>query len=187
MAKRFLAAGIEPGTFISSPAPRALSTAVVFAEMLNIPAEAIVTEQVLYDQDLHEYSDFLASCDDDVDTLFVFGHNPSLSDFAAMLAPEFTASIPKSGVVGISFDTGTWKDTVSVAGSVVLFAKPDNRDPGPVVNLELTDMGKKELAKSLAMGMTSLLNTVDPRAAKKVRKPIRKAVRTIAKKFLDNR
>ena len=187
MAERFLDAGIAPGIFISSPAPRALSTAMVFAEVLNKPVESIITDRVLYEQDLHAYSEILASCDNAVDAVFVFGHNPSLSDFSAMLAPEFNASMPKSSVVGISFDSESWSDTLCDTGSLVLFAKPDDPDSGPVGSTGTPDPGRKELAKSLAMGMTSLLNTVDPRAAKKVRKPIRKAVRTIAKKFLDNR
>jgi phosphohistidine phosphatase len=187
MAERFLDAGIAPGLFISSPAPRALSTAMVFAEVLNMPVESIITDRVLYEQDLHAYSDILASCDDAVDTVFVFGHNPSLSDFSEMLAPEFNASMPKSSVVGVSFDTVSWSDTLCDTGSLVLFGRPDDPDSGPVGSTELPDPGRKELAKSLASEMTALLNTVDPSAAKKLRKPIRKAGRTIAKKFQDKR
>ncbi len=52
MAERFLKYQITPGIWISSPAPRALETAYIFADILEFPRNKILLEDALYNEKL---------------------------------------------------------------------------------------------------------------------------------------
>ena len=77
--------GIYPDLMITSPARRALSTATAMAEVFTYPETDMESNPVLYlgsPADLGSAVDFTPS---DVDTLFLFAHNPGISRYASFL------------------------------------------------------------------------------------------------------
>jgi exopolyphosphatase/guanosine-5'-triphosphate,3'-diphosphate pyrophosphatase len=54
----------------------------------------------------------------------IFGHDPSFTEFAAHIIPDFTESIPKAGVVVIDLDRKRWSDIRAVMASRALRASP---------------------------------------------------------------
>jgi len=97
--------------FISSPADRALETAHIYAEKLNYPPTKILIKDALYNgSKAAELLQIIRDCSDSSENVFLFGHNPYLSQFASFLLKKLKLDIPKSGVVVLELEQKSWKD-----------------------------------------------------------------------------
>ncbi|HSH18856.1 MAG TPA: histidine phosphatase family protein, partial [Draconibacterium sp.] len=68
---------IKPDNMISSPANRAIQTALIFAENLEFNKKMIKTQENLYNGlTTSEFLDLLKKLPESADTVFFFGHNP---------------------------------------------------------------------------------------------------------------
>jgi phosphohistidine phosphatase len=115
-----------PGLFISSPAFRALETAIIFAGPAGIRYDDIQMRSSLYfDTDLDKLFDIISELDENIGSITLFGHNPSFSDMPDRLCADGCDSVPKTGVVGISFDATSWKDIKNKTGKLMYFLKPE--------------------------------------------------------------
>jgi phosphohistidine phosphatase len=115
-----------PGVFITSPAFRALETAIIFAEEYGIEPEKIIMNSSLYfKMSYHYLTDIIALAGDDTDTIMLFGHNPSFSDISSSLIRGGCDFMPKTGVIGISFNIKTWKELKQNTGKMEYFLKPE--------------------------------------------------------------
>lgn len=126
MAHRLKSKEKSQGIIVSSPAFRALETALIFAGELGIPAEQVVLDSIIYDGlSMKNLPDLLSSVNEEVDTIMLFGHNPSFSDLANSLSKEGCDPMPKSGVVCLSFNINTWSDIRRKSASLEYFLKPE--------------------------------------------------------------
>ena len=64
----------------------------------------------------------IKSCDDEVNTLLVFGHNHAITAVSNTYGSKLFENVPTSGVVVIQFDTNSWK-TIS-EGTTILKVFP---------------------------------------------------------------
>ena len=113
-------------TIITSPAFRAIETALIFAMEFGVePDKIIVNSSLYYKMNLRYLPEILAQVNDDNDTLMMFGHNPSFTEIANSLSGEGCDFMPKSGVVGISFDISKWPEIRQKSGKLELFLKPE--------------------------------------------------------------
>ncbi|MCF6169386.1 MAG: histidine phosphatase family protein [Bacteroidales bacterium] len=104
--------GIKPGLFISSSALRAKTTAFQIAKGLGIPAEKVKIEKQLYHADTNSIYSILLDLPDDIDSVMIFGHNPTLTYFVNnYLRPEID-NLPTTGVVSIGFKTDKWEKII---------------------------------------------------------------------------
>jgi phosphohistidine phosphatase len=114
------------GLIITSPAFRALETAIIFAEAFGIDPDQIkMNSNFYYKMNYNYLSELLFSISDETDTLTIFGHNPSFSDIADKLCKGGCDFLPKSGVVGISFNIISWPDIQPATGKLEYFLKPE--------------------------------------------------------------
>jgi len=126
MAQRLEEIEKSPGMIISSPAFRALETAIIFAGEFGIKPEKIVLDSNLYYKMNFQYlTNLLSSVDNDVDTIMLFGHNPSFSDLSNSLSKGGCDYMPKTGITGISFNITKWTDLKRGAGKMEYFIKPE--------------------------------------------------------------
>ncbi len=126
MAQRLKSKEKSQGIVITSPAFRALETALIFAGELGMPAEQIVMDRKIYDGlSLNNLTAILSSVKEDADTIMLFGHNPSFSDLANGLSKEGCDPMPKSGVVCLSFNINKWSEIRRKSGSLEYFLKPE--------------------------------------------------------------
>jgi phosphohistidine phosphatase len=97
---------------ISSTAQRAITTASYFADALKIDDSKIQKEISLYHTTPEEILDLVQHLDENINTICIFGHNPTLSDFAQILMNEKVLfhEIPTCGMVEINFNGATWKN-----------------------------------------------------------------------------
>ncbi len=110
--------------FWSSPATRALTTAKLFKEKLEIPETDFLIKDELYTFDESELLTHIKSCDDSVEKLVVFGHNPAMTGLVNRLGDKSLDNLPTTGLCVIDFETDSWKDIKT--GKTLLTLIPRN-------------------------------------------------------------
>jgi phosphohistidine phosphatase len=100
---------IKPDLILSSHATRALDTAKIIAHTLDIPEERIILSKSIYHEDAISLFNHFYDLPDEVNTLMIVGHNPTLTHFANyFLDKKKIDNLPTSGVVCIEFNTDSW-------------------------------------------------------------------------------
>ncbi len=124
MAQMIRDENIVPDKLVSSPAKRAYSTAVFFAQAQGINPEDIVQNANVY----HAYSEDILHIardwPDDWNTVFLFGHNPTFTSVANYFADEFIDNVPTCGVVALELATDNWRSLKKREGIVKAFWYP---------------------------------------------------------------
>jgi phosphohistidine phosphatase len=117
----------KPGVILTSPAFRALETALIFAEEFDIRAESIIMKSKMYlSMSFHDLPALLADIPEDTETVMLFGHNPSFTQIANSLCKEGCDMMPKTAVICISFKVRTWSEITRNSGTTEYFLKPEN-------------------------------------------------------------
>lgn len=125
MARLFIEKEESPGLFISSPAFRAIETALIFAGECGTGYDKIFTDIRLYEMtDPEKVREILSEKAEGADTVTLFGHNPSFSDIANGLSKDGCDIIPKSGIVCLKFNSRSWAAIKSKTGTPDYFLKP---------------------------------------------------------------
>jgi phosphohistidine phosphatase len=100
---------IYPDKIISSPAFRAINTALLFAHDIGYPFEGVLINPLLYDGNSKSMIAFLRKQSDDINSIMLVGHNPSLARLYASLTGH-TYWLPKSSVSIIKFKVDSWSE-----------------------------------------------------------------------------
>ncbi|MDR2040640.1 MAG: histidine phosphatase family protein [Bacteroidales bacterium] len=108
VAKRLKNRCSIPDLIISSPAARALHTALIFARILKYPSERVKINDSLYMQGEDAALDILYELPDDIKDVMLVAHNPDMSYLASMFTRPVIESLPTSGIVSVCFDTHQW-------------------------------------------------------------------------------
>lgn len=125
IAARLREKGIVPDKMITSPAARALATAHIFAETLGYPALKIKEMKELYfNFTTQDFIDLVRSTRNDVETLFIVGHNPFMHFVAQNLSTNYDGHMPTCSTVVLDFDVDKWKAVEARAGSLFLHLYP---------------------------------------------------------------
>lgn len=126
MARKLKETEKSPGIFISSPAFRALETAIIFAKEFGIEPEKIILDsKIYYKMDYNYLPELLALAGENSDTITLFGHNPAFTGIADSLCKEGCDFMPKSGVIGISFNIKSWSEIKYNTGKMEFYLKPE--------------------------------------------------------------
>jgi len=108
MAGRISGTGTLPDAIISSPAARALHTAIIFSRVLNFSPDEISIDQDLYLADTREIMTVIKSTDNSRNSLMIFGHNPGFTELANYLSSLNIENVPTCGLVRLKFKTESW-------------------------------------------------------------------------------
>ena len=109
MAKILKEKNIKPDCIVTSSARRALDTATIFSEQLDVPPEKFLPDESVYFASPSELINLIKQQDDSVETLMIFGHNPGFTNLANFFLPEALNNIPTAGFVYLEFDAESWK------------------------------------------------------------------------------
>jgi len=112
-----------PNKLFSSPATRALHTAMIFSRNLNFPFSSISIDDQLYFTSSEGLFDFMRKIDDAHESIMIFSHNPTITDFVNQCTQQSIYNVPTSGVVCIKYDIKSWKD-ISNEGHLLFFDYP---------------------------------------------------------------
>jgi phosphohistidine phosphatase len=130
IGKRLKEKNIFPDVMLSSPAKRAFETCRIIAKILGYPDEKIKTDKRLYhaNQDqLLKVVQEIEDLNDIEESVFIFGHNPGLTDFANSFLCQTIDNIPTCGVIGCKVRVKHWNETTFGSGEMVFFDFPKNK------------------------------------------------------------
>lgn len=109
MGSILLKSGVRPDLILSSPALRAKTTAIAFAQALSYPPDSIRYDHALYASDVETILSLIRDVSPSVETLFVFGHNPEISECADLITDGDIDDIPTCGVVAMRLKNDSWE------------------------------------------------------------------------------
>ncbi len=123
MAQRLKKKGIFPDAILTSDARRALSTALLTAENLKLEKDDIQVSNKLYEASSAEILSEIKKVSDEIETLFVFGHNPGLNNLIADFGGEID-NLPTAGQFGFIFESDSWNEIAARNAKVWFFDYP---------------------------------------------------------------
>lgn len=118
--------GDRPELIISSPATRAMHTALIFAQELQYPMSDIKMETALYHGSPIDIYEAVAKVHHNINSIFLFGHNPTITNFVNESIDHNIDNVPTTGVACLKFDCESWSDLGSEA-ELVFFDYPKRR------------------------------------------------------------
>lgn len=125
MGSILLKSGICPDLILSSPALRAKSTATVFAQALSYPLDAIRYDHLLYASDVETILSLIRDVPPSVNTLFVFGHNPEITECSNLITDGNIDNIPTCGVMAMRLRKDNWKSIGANSAEISRFDFPN--------------------------------------------------------------
>ena len=113
------------GAVVSSPAFRAVETALIFSGIYRKPSNSIMLDDNIYYRfNFQALSEILSKVKEEENTVTLFGHNPSFTELAFALSAGECNYMPKCGIVTITFGVNSWRDINQNGGNVVYQLKP---------------------------------------------------------------
>jgi phosphohistidine phosphatase len=113
------------GLIITSPAFRALETAIIFAREFGLSPDAMkISSDLYFNLEPAAYISFFSARSEDYGTITLFGHNFLISEMAAFFAADETEVLPKSGVLCLTFDAEKWSKIRKAGGKTEYFLNP---------------------------------------------------------------
>ena len=109
MARRLQEKGLVPELILSSPASRALNTALIMMRNWELEPEKLQIHDPLYDAYLEEIKQVVSTAPPKISQLAIYGHNPSFTMYANLFLNERLDNLPTAGVVVVTLDSESWK------------------------------------------------------------------------------
>ena len=171
------------GLLISSPAPRALETAHVFARRLGYPIQRIILQNKLYDlQDSSEALSLLRSTDDSHEVIALFGHDPLFSDLLAHLVPGVHGTMPKAGVAGVQWPVERWAEVDAGTARLMYFDASVNKTG----RAKLRKEARRQLVRDIETRLEPILETLGLSSGGATARCIRPVTRALARTLLKS-
>ena len=108
MSKRLANEGPIPELFLSSPASRALNTALIMARFWRLKPMALQIHESLYDAYISDIEKVVSGVSYNVHSLAIFGHNPSWTAYANQFLSDPLDNLPTAGVVVVTLESKSW-------------------------------------------------------------------------------
>ena len=108
MAERLLALKLVPELLLSSPASRALNTALIMSKIWELGPDSLQIIDALYMAYIAEIAQVIAGVPSEVRELAIFGHNPSFTVFANQYLTLPLDNLPTAGVVVVKLESESW-------------------------------------------------------------------------------
>ena len=126
LSKQFAKQQTHPELIITSSATRAYSTCTIFTRALNYNEQHILLVPQIYEAPVDSILSSIASIDDKINSLMVFGHNPGFTDTFNTISDSDINDLPTCGILGIKFDIKSWNEIYSKKGKAFLTLFPKN-------------------------------------------------------------
>jgi phosphohistidine phosphatase len=110
MAERLKKMKVIPELLLTSPATRALNTALIMSRVWDLPPGALQIREEIYEAAPRDLDVVLQTVPDDVTRVALFGHNPTFTRFPNRFLKPPLDNLPTAGVVVVTFDTEGWND-----------------------------------------------------------------------------
>lgn len=108
MAERLLALSMVPELLLSSPANRAMNTALLMSDCWGLGPEQLQIHDSLYMAYLGDIDQVVRGVSAEITNLAIFGHNPSFTEYANKFLELPLDNLPTAGVVVVTLVSETW-------------------------------------------------------------------------------
>jgi len=115
---------IFPDMILSSTATRAFETAKIIASQIGYPIDKIKTSKNIYHAGADEIFDEIFQFDNDIESVMIFGHNPTFTDFVNIYQRPQIDNLPTSAVASISFKTDKWENVPMAKAKMEFLISP---------------------------------------------------------------
>ena len=109
MATRLREMGLIPRLIFTSPASRALNTALIMKRTWDWHPSQLQVEDDLYMAGVEEIARVVERAPEGIDSLAIFGHNPSFTMYANSFLKSPLDNLPTAGVVVVTLESDSWK------------------------------------------------------------------------------
>ncbi len=124
MAKVLKSKGVEPDLLLSSPATRAYSTALYFADAFEIDRVEVQLEPRIYEAFSEDISDIISKLPAEADTVLLFGHNPTFTTLANQFSSNYIDNVPTCGIFKVEAKVNSWKEFKAPVATLTEFHYP---------------------------------------------------------------
>lgn len=118
---------ICPDLIVSSPAVRAMSTAVLVAREMKYPHDKIVVESGIYGADTDDLLAIIRDLPDSAASVLLVGHNPTITETANTLSPSAVNEMPTAAVVCLRFECAKWEEVSKMNAEFYFYDHPRNQ------------------------------------------------------------
>jgi len=125
MAERLRDRELIPQLLLSSPATRALDTALIMSRIWRLSPDALQIRDALYDASERDIDGILSTVSSQVKDVAIFGHNPTFTLYANRFLDPPLDNLPTAGVVVVTLESQGWNglDLSMVAKTYVDYPK----------------------------------------------------------------
>ena len=124
MGKRLKMFGVMPDLIYTSPAKRALKTAKEIAQEIDCGKKNIISTDVLYEASYESYLKLIHTIDDTYSSIFIIGHNPTITEVGERFSGAILSNIPTCAIVCLSFDVQSFKEICEESAHILFFDYP---------------------------------------------------------------
>lgn len=117
--------GVRPDVVLSSPSRRTHKTALFFVDSLGIGENKINLVDEIYEAEPETLLEIIQNTSDDIETLMIVGHNPSIALISSYLSNQIIEQVPTCGVVDLIFQCDEWADVAKGNGELMGLDAPE--------------------------------------------------------------
>jgi phosphohistidine phosphatase len=115
----------RPNLIVSSPATRAISTALIFQRALDLPLDSVILADDIYESPAAMILKVVQAQDKKIESLMITGHNPGFTDLCNQLSDDmYFENVPTCGIVSFLFDEKKWSDVEFKKGKLNYYQFP---------------------------------------------------------------
>jgi len=127
MAQRFVDRGRPVECIVASPAVRAKTTAILFANAVGFPQDDIVANPELYFAGAAMFLKAVGLTDEDYSSTMFVGHNPAITEFANDMCGADIDNIPTCGLVELQLSIDLWSEIAYNSADLMGFDFPKRK------------------------------------------------------------
>ena len=126
MGRRLRDRKISFDLMLTSSATRALTTCQLIATQINYPLYDISVNKDIYSSNSDSLKNIIFETDNNINSLALFGHNPTLHTLSEQLSAEKLSRFPTCSMVYFKFKTNDWSDLIKCERKMLFFDYPEN-------------------------------------------------------------
>jgi len=177
---------VMPDLVMSSPATRALSTAIVISNKINYPQNKIISVSPLYEGKLRDIISLLRSISNNITSVMLVGHNPLFDELYAYLCERPSLTIKKGDVAALILNVGSWAELNKNTGRYYFHISQTSNQTKTVMKNKKSKSRKKDLKEQLAVLIYAFAKSMTNTDSKKIQRAVKEASKILSKAILKS-
>ncbi len=128
IARKLKLSSTLPDAIVSSPANRALHTALIFARVFEFPLAKLEISTLMYETSVDEILGFIRNFSNTKNQLMIVGHNPDVTQLVNHFIRKSVIEVPTTGVTTLQFSCDKWRDIAPENMEKYLFYFPSKEE-----------------------------------------------------------